>query len=421
MATEQQARRGEEGLVDRRTRFREYMRRLDPTGDPAQAVAGGFYVPPPNAVSHRIATRLELEPASAHLLVGGIGSGKTTELIAIERRLAAVEDILPVRLDVPSRHRIEKLKPGVLIALAATEASAELTRERGQGLEVGAHLEQAISRIKQITRGHWEDDPDPDWGPPDGYWVEGVLDEPKISDWQRELSEALATAHDALRRKLVLLVDGLDRVADLTLVSSVLGQDVPLIGKAGIGLVVVGPQILRFSPQRQAESVFETVHLHGAAVVDSTEGQSFLTGVLRARADERILPDDSAAGLVRWSGGVLRDLIALARAAGAEAYSTASDTIQPSHVDAAADRFGRDLLLGCSREMVARLRDVLPKNVPPPVPGRTRRADLPAFTVATDADQRLLMDRLIVEVPGTTVRYIPHPTVAPLIRGLGSS
>jgi hypothetical protein len=47
------------------------MRRLDPTGDPVQAVDGEFYVPPPNAVSQRIATRLELEPASSHLLVGG--------------------------------------------------------------------------------------------------------------------------------------------------------------------------------------------------------------------------------------------------------------------------------------------------------------------------------------------------------------
>ncbi len=116
--------------TDRRTRFRDYMRRLDPTGDPAQAVAEGFYVPPPNAVSQRIATRIELEPASSHLLVGGIGSGKTTELIAIERKLAEVEDLLPVRVDVPSRHRLDKLNPGVLIALAATEACAELEREK---------------------------------------------------------------------------------------------------------------------------------------------------------------------------------------------------------------------------------------------------------------------------------------------------
>ena len=97
------------------------MRRLDPTGDPAQAVASGFYVPPPNAVSQRIATRIELEPASSHLLVGGIGSGKTTELIAIERKLADVEDLFTVRIDVPSRHRLDKLKPGVLLALAAIE------------------------------------------------------------------------------------------------------------------------------------------------------------------------------------------------------------------------------------------------------------------------------------------------------------
>ncbi len=94
---------GEPANADRRTRFRDYMRRLDPTGDPVLAVEGGLYVPPPNAVSRRIATRIELEPASSHLLVGGIGSGKTTELIAIERALAKVDDLRPVRVDVPSR------------------------------------------------------------------------------------------------------------------------------------------------------------------------------------------------------------------------------------------------------------------------------------------------------------------------------
>ncbi len=400
---------------DRRTRFRDYMRRLDPTGDPVQAVAGGFYVPPPNAVSQRIATRIELEPASRHLLVGGIGSGKTTELIAIERNLAAVDDLFSVRVDVPSRHRLERLKPGVLIALAAKEACLELGREEQLGAKVEEHVRVAVRHISAAATGYWGD------GYPSGEddrgWVPGILDEPKLLENVRVLSEALNQVLGALRRKMVVLFDGLDRVADLGVLASVLAEDIPAMGRAGVGLVVIGPQNLRFSPQRFVEKNFETVHLHGAASVDTNEGRDFLTAVLRARVDEDVLPPPSALALARWSGGLLRDLVALGRAAGAEAYASGSDTITETHTSAAADHFGRDLLLGCTKEMSARLKDLVPKKYGV----LTLPSSLPAFTIATELDQRLLTDRLLIEVPGTPVRYVLHPTIAPLIAGLGAS
>jgi hypothetical protein len=405
-------------VTDRRTRFREHMRRLDPTGDPARAVASGFYVRPPNAVSRRIATRIELEPVSSHLLVGGIGSGKTTELILIERDLAKVDDLLPVRVDVPSRHRLDRLEPGVLVALAATEACAELSREREQGLRVEEQVEEEVHRISTLVKGHWTDDP-PDDFPYDGVWIPGILEEPQRSENVEAGSEALRLIHGALQRKLVLLFDGLDRVSDLARLASVLAEDVPALGRAGVGLVVVGPQHLRFSPQRSVEQEFETVHLHGATSGDTPEGETFLREVLRARAGEDVLPAESAEALIRWSGGLMRDLVALGRAACAEAYAGGSDTIQLAHVNIAADRFGRDLLLGCTKGMAARL-----KELPPRKPGwpkvAARSSSLPAFTVATELDQELLMERLIIEVPDTPVRYVLHPTIVPLIPGLGA-
>lgn len=407
--------------TERRTRFRDYMRRLDPTGDPAKAVAGGFYVPPPNAVSRRIATRIELQPNSHHLMVGGIGSGKSTELIAIERALVEVEDLLPVRIDVPSRHRVDKLQPGVLIALAATEACAELERERERGLIVAAEVEQQVRRVSVIAKGYWEDVNsfgEPDYGE---RWVQGVLQAPELSDSVKSLAEALIQVHGALQRKLVLLFDGLDRVADLAALAALLAEDIPAMGRAGVGVVVIGPQHLRFGPQRSIESVFETVHLHGAVGVDTSEAQTFLTSVLRARVDEAVLPQDSAAALVSWSGGLMRDLIALGRAAGAEAYADGSETVQTSHVGIAADRFGRALLLGCTKEMVTRLKLLVPKRHVLPAGRAAPRENLPAFTVATELDQRLLVERLIIEIPDTPVRYVLHPTIVPLIPGLGGS
>lgn len=401
--------------TDRRTRFRDYMRRLDPTGDPVQAIASGFYVAPPNAVSQRIATRLELEPTSSHLLIGGIGSGKTTELIAIEQKLAAVEDVFPVRVDVPSRHRLDKLKPGVLIALAAIEACAELNRQIEMGLKVDEEIQQAQRRISFITKGSYEFFPPGEDEEP-GFWHPGVLEEPEISKQVTSLSEELKQVTSLLRRKPILLFDGLDRVIDLAAFASVVTQDVPLLSNADVGLVMIGPQNLRFSPQRFIEQSFETVHLHGAVAMDTDNGKGFLTSVLRARADESILPQASADAIIHWSGGVLRDLVALARAAGAEAYADGADMIQDAHVSTAADRFGRDLLLGCTKEMVDRLKELVPRK-----PGRGFPLIQPTITIATEVDQRLLMERLLIEVPGTPVRYVLHPTIVPLLPGVVGS
>lgn len=397
-------------VTDRRTRFRDYMRRLDPTGDPAQAVASGFYVPPPNAVSQRIATRLDLEPTSSHLLVGGIGSGKTTELITIERKLTDVPDMLPVRIDVPSRHRLDKLKPGVLVALAATEAVAELKREQKRA----KRLADDVKRIQAIARGYWGP-PEPPGHDEDPDWNQGILETPEPSEDVNMLSESLSKVQGALQRKLVVLFDGLDRVLDLAVLASVLTVDVPAMGRAGVGLVIIGPQHLRFSPQRFVEREFETVHLHGATSIDTSAGASFLAAVLRARADEDVLPQASAEALARWSGGLLRDLVALARAAGAEAYAGGSDAIDSAHVNTAVDRFGRDLLLVCTREMAFRLKEL--------ALGRhgIGGAGQVAFTVATEVEQKLLLERLLIEIPGTPVRYVLHPTIVPLVRGLVGS
>ena len=73
--------------VDRRTLFRAYMRRLDPKADPAIALRDGSYVLSPHATSSHIATRLEIDPTSSHLIIGAVGSGKTTELLAINERV----------------------------------------------------------------------------------------------------------------------------------------------------------------------------------------------------------------------------------------------------------------------------------------------------------------------------------------------
>jgi hypothetical protein len=396
---------------DRRVRFREFMRRLDPTADPALAVSSGYYVAPPNSVGARIATALELDPTTTHFLVGGTGSGKTTELIALQERLASVDDLATKRIDVPSRQRLDKLQPGVLLALAGTAVLERLSEQERSGSPIDKALKSARERIGDLANGFWApDEYDHDDGG-DYHWVPGVLEPPPSQRSVVELTESLPTVAAAMSKRLIMLFDGLDRVSNLDALASVLTHDVPALRAAGIGVVVIGPQHVRFSAHKSIEGAFESVYLHGAAATDSDEGREFLERVIAARVDQALLPGETAKELIGWSGGILRDLISLCRAAGAEAYARGADQLGGEHAVIAADRFGRDLLIGTTREMMARLRELLPR-----LP--RRRPQYVTFTVTGDVEQRLLLERLIIEVPAVPVRYAVHPTILPLLGGV---
>ena len=69
-----------------------------------------------------LALRLELEPGSTHLVLGGIGSGKTTELLRAQERLqkslSEAGDHVEY-IDVSLRHDLAApTLSGVLVALA---------------------------------------------------------------------------------------------------------------------------------------------------------------------------------------------------------------------------------------------------------------------------------------------------------------
>jgi hypothetical protein len=351
---------------------------------------------------------LDIEPASSHLLVGGIGTGKTTELLAIQRELARAGDFHVVLVKVPSRHVLSDLKPGVLMAIAATEA---IKIVEGDLESVPKDVRRAVVAITKVAVGEWTD-PDPgdfyDDGDP-SVWQRGVLHEPEKEHSVEALEEETALVLSTLKKRLVLLLDGLDRFSNAALFASVVEEDIPAIVGAGMGVVEVGPQHLRFGKNRSIQSRFTSFHLHGAVSLVSDEGTTFLDRVLMARVDPDLLPDETRKELIAWSGGVVRDLVALARAAGEEAYASGADVVEPTHVRAAADRFGRALLLGITQEMAQRLGGFVTRS------GRTKELE---YTLSSETDIALLLGRLIIEIPGAPVRYVPHPAIVPLVSGL---
>jgi hypothetical protein len=396
--------------TDRRAAYRELIRRLDPAENAKRALEQGLYVEPSGSISERLANSLELQPTSTHMLVGGIGSGKTTQLLRVQQRLENVGDVRACFVDVLARQKIEHLnRKGVLLALAGLELSNAVASVPGS-----KDIEDAQREIKDRAKGFWLEW----WEAQDGdeggmVWEPGIIVAPEKEYALQQLEQAVQTLSGVLPFRPVMLFDGLDRVTDVSAFAVLVSHDMPMLKQAGIGAVVVAPQHARTWQHGAMQDYFDALHLHGATHTGDGEGIAFLRAVLHARAaDIGVLPEALCTTIANLSGGIVRDLLALARASAEEAYRLGADAVEEVHVRAAADQLGRNLLMGIEQDMVTRLKSLAPMPAP-----NAWRQPVP-FTVATETDVMLLLRRLIIEVPTTPVHYILHPTIVPLIAGL---
>ena len=137
-------------MSDRLKFFRRLMSAFEGTSNPQRAVERGFYVNLPNSPIEVITRRIELSPSSVHLLFGGIGSGKTTQLLLIEKHLNKLEDIKAIYVDVSLLTDISNLKSGALIVIAGLELITILeTIDNSQ-------IEKSKQIIKKAAHGYSE-------------------------------------------------------------------------------------------------------------------------------------------------------------------------------------------------------------------------------------------------------------------------
>jgi len=398
------------------------MARLSAAAHPREAIKEQLYVPQPGgATADQLARRLELEPTSSHLVVGGVGSGKTTQLLMVQQSLAAVHDVHPIFIEVSEKHDLAKLRSGVLLVLAGL-ALGDLVPKTQQSDAV----KHARKRFRDWAHGwvEWVDirddyaePPEPEFEPDDdGRYLrsvhyKGVLvpPEPELQTDIRKRGEQLSILRQAVGQShphVVLLFDSLDRLTDLRPFADVVEQDVRAIKSAGIGVVIVGPLRTLFGVGRPIADRFDYLyHLASVDVERDAVGEEFFARVLRKRVEAELLPDEALRRIVQFSGGVLRDLISMARGAGEEAYTAGADRIGLTHVEAAADSFGRALMLGLGSDEVEVLQRVRTKG---------------SFVQTSDKDIALLVTRRVLEYGNGVRRFAVHPTIAPLLEQLAS-
>src|SRR5207247_623852 len=141
---------------ERLQRYREYMARLDAAADPRHAIERGFYVPRSGrSIAEMVTGRVELRPASTHLVVGGTGSGKTTELFIARERLRKLADTTVIYIDISRRCDLSTITPQALLVLV--------------GLAIGSHVDTnappnlgAWHFFRELAEDHFEPDVGPD-------------------------------------------------------------------------------------------------------------------------------------------------------------------------------------------------------------------------------------------------------------------
>lgn len=385
--------------MTRRQKFREYMARMSAAANPKLAIEQEFYVPPPDAISDRIVKRLEIEPSSRHLIVGGIGAGKTTQLLIAQKSLEKSGDVRAVYIDVSERHDLAQLKPGCLVALAGVALEELLSHHGISAPDWDSFRNWAKGYWTYPYENYYDNDDD------GARFVRGIIKPPV--PWPDIPSHIVSTFSQAAKlimtqvSSLVLLFDSLDRLSDRDAFSKVAEQDVAVLHGAGVGLVLIGPIRSLGGLGRLDADRFDYLHIQAPIDTEQDEqGRDFLLQVLHRRAGPEMLSSAAADQLVRLSGGVLRDLIALAKSAGDEAYSNGGDVIDADHVLAAADMFGRSLMVGLKPEEVETLNHLRSTG---------------GFVRTSEDDLALIATRRVLEYRGRQTRYAVHPTISPLL------
>lgn len=403
-------------MTTRLEKFRDYMARLNPSGDPRGAVRDGLYVPRPGrSTADEVAARLELDPTSSHLIVGGIGSGKTTQLLVACDRLNQLADTRAEYIDLSLIHDLQRMTPGTLIIAAGLAARRHLKPGDDKvALDAGEQFRRWAFGHDRRVWVPFDDEPDEpyhdDDEPERGYY-DIIEEQPLLSSPEKPLDRSvedkairLAQIRSGLRERfpyIVLLFDALDRLPDPAAFVTVVEQDVRAIQKAGIGLVLVGPLRSMFGPHRTVTDHFQHFYpQHAVDVEQDDRGRAFLVDVLQRRAPPELLSEPVCRKLAERSGGVLRDLISLARSAGEEAYMRGADRVEEEHIDVIADAFGRQLIFGLKPAEIEVLQ-------------RVRQTG--TFVPTSDDDMALLMTRRVLEYRNGSSRFVVQPTLEPLL------
>jgi hypothetical protein len=137
----------------------------------------------------------------------------------------------------------------------------------------------------------------------------------------------------------IFLIDGYDRLPEPEKLRLLLESDLALLRNAGIGVILAAPLIVAYLDDPAIQAYFDSFTQIWPIAIDE-RGIDILVEVLDHRNAFSLLDKELGPKLAKYSGGILRDLVALAKDSAQNAYMEAADHISEGHLDDAIQQLG---------------------------------------------------------------------------------
>jgi len=410
--------------VQRREKFRDYMRKLNPTAPARTTIDSGLVIEDIHASLFRtLAARADLDPGSQQLLVGGTGSGKTTELLMAEKWLREQGQTLPLYIDVSGETDLSALNSGALLATFGLHLSRAFFDRFADSFAEGEEtsMKTAQCKLHEFAFGKTEVYKHSNLDPFVGQVPGRLPPFPALHSFARQVPGKLTPfpvlprdiqeiagmlkkfvgAFQSRSLDVVVIFDGLDRLIFPEKFWAVVDQDFRALRRMSVAVLAAAPLSILYGEGRSVSEHFDRIHQVHALNSESTSSSS-LKAVLARRGGTELLRDEEAELVCSSSGGVLRDLITLARDAGETAYIEGSPWIYAEHVSSAVAQLGNSYLRGLSPAHLEILRRLAKERV---------------FNPASSDGVELLVTGRVIEYSATDFRV--HPALSVLLAESG--
>ena len=400
---------------DRRQVYRSFLERLNPIALNRSVAERNLIVVPPASdprdpkqppIHQMFAETAELNRGTQMALVGGIGSGKTTELLLTMDRLRRHDDAVNVFLDAAEFTDFSEANAGAMLAAIGLRLFAQIDKRFGAPPEP---VQAAGLQLRKLALGatEWTDgsEPDPDYDGMVPVHVPGLM-KPRFPELKKRVAEVKDLLglvlspfqeHDS---QVTVAVDGLDRLIEPARFREFAEQDLRAVRGMQVTIIVAAPLLLWYDTGRFLQDYFDVVKHIPAAAADPKESR-FLKDILKRRGADELMSAASINDICRFSGGVLRDLLELAQSAAQNAYRDAEDRIGKQHVRAAVGQLGNRYLAGVGAQGKWRIESLL----------RNKR-----FDVHNPVSKGLLVSRQVLEYSSGGRDYFRvHPALVEVL------
>jgi hypothetical protein len=404
-------------VFDRRQVYRPFLERLNPIALSQRLLADDLIVTPDHdprdtgspPIHVAFANTAELSRGSQMALVGGIGSGKTTELLLTQKELGRHSDAVNVFVDMADYTDLSQISTGAILATAGMQIYSQIVlRLKKAGRELPAAVKSAHVKLNELALGKtsWVAAEELDDWPEQQQFVPvaspGVMRIrlpalPRRVEQIQELLISIASPLIEDDAQITLLIDGLDRLIQPELFRHFVEQDLHALKGTKISVIVVAPLLLWYDKSRFLQDYFDVVKHIPAAAADP-RASAFLRQILERRGALDLMDRIEIAAIAKYSGGVLRDLLTLARSSAEYAYRDDEDRVNRRHVTAAIKQLGNRYLVGLGNKQKRLLHGLTEEG---------------KFWIENSTARELLVNRQVLEYFKGGVDYFAvHPALA---------